>query len=75
MISLTTAAESFSQSSKLLLKSKQIRGQPSGIVVKFVCSTLAAQGLPVQIPGVDTVHQTMLWWCRTPAYKREEDIS
>ena len=28
-------------------------GQPSGIVVKFACSTLAARGSQVQIPGTD----------------------
>ena len=38
------------------------RGQPGGIVVKFVCSASAAQGSQVQIPGMDldTAHHAML---------------
>ena len=42
-------------------------------MVKFMCSTLAAWGLPVWILGVDlhTTHQAMLWW--HPTYKIEED--
>ena len=49
------------------------RGQPSGVVVKFACSTLMAQGSPVQILGADlhTAHQAMLWWL--PTNKIEED--
>ena len=37
-------------------------GQPGGIMVKFACSTLVAQGLQVQIPGTDpqTAHQVLL---------------
>ena len=48
-------------------------GQPGGIVVKFVCSTSAAQGLQIQIPGADlyTAYQAMLWW--HPIHKIEED--
>ena len=40
-----------------------VQGQPGGVVVKFVSSALAAQGLLVWIPGVDlhTAHQAMLW--------------
>ena len=46
---------------------------PSGVVVKCTRSALAAQGLRVQIPGVDshTTHQAMLW--QRPTYKIEED--
>ena len=42
-------------------------------VVKFTCSTLAAQDWGVQILGVDmhNAHQAMLWW--HPTYKTEED--
>ena len=38
-------------------------GGPSGAVVKFVCSTLVAQGSQVRIPGADLhiTHQAMLW--------------
>ena len=38
-------------------------GQPGGIVVKFTCSTSAAQGSQVQILGVDlyATHGAMLW--------------
>ena len=35
------------------LRAEGGRGPPSGIVVKFMCSALAAQGLQVLIPGVD----------------------
>ena len=39
------------------------RGQPGGTAVKFARSALVAQGLLVQIPGVDlrTASQAMLW--------------
>ena len=49
------------------------RGQPHGVVVKFICSTLVAGGSLVQIPGVDppTTHQAMLWRC--PTDKTGED--
>ena len=49
------------------------RGWPSGVVVKFACSTLAAWGSWVQIPGMDldTAHQAMKWW--HPTYKIQED--
>ena len=57
----------------LLDKKGKCWGWPGGVVVKFVCSALAAQGSRVQIPGVDlhTTHQAMLW--QHPTYKREED--
>ena len=46
---------------------KGIRGWPGGVMVKFTYSTLVAQGVQVQILGVDqhTTHQAMLWWCPT----------
>ena len=49
-----------------------MRGRPSGAVVKFTCSALAAWGLWVWILGADlhTGHQAMLW--RHPTYKIEE---
>ena len=48
-------------------------GQPSGVVVKFVCSTSVAQGSQVQILGTDlrTAHHATLW--QHPTYKTEED--
>ena len=47
-------------------------GKPSGVLVKFAQSTLAAQGSQVQIQGVDLpAHQAMLW--QGPTYKIEED--
>ena len=44
-----------------------------GIVVKFICSASAAQGLRVWILGVDlcTAYQAVLWQHST--YKIEED--
>ena len=41
---------------------KRLRGQPSGVVVKFACSALAAWGSLVRIPATDlgTAHQAML---------------
>ena len=44
---------------KLSLK-HEYWGWPSGVVVKFMCSTSAAWGLQVRIPGTDlhTVHNT-----------------
>ena len=49
------------------------RGWPRGVVVKFTCSALVAQGLSVQIPSLDlhTVHRAVLWW--RPTYRVEED--
>ena len=51
-----------------------LRGGPGGIVVKFMRSTSAAQGLLVQILGANlyTAYQAMLWQC--PTYKMEEDV-
>ena len=48
-------------------------GWPSGVVVKFAHSALAARGSQVQIPGVDLrlAHQAMLLW--HPTYKPEEE--
>ena len=45
------------------LKKSECRGQPGGVVVKFVHSASAAWGLQVQILDVDlhTTHQAMLW--------------
>ena len=44
-------------------KEENPEGQPSGVAVKFAPSASEAQGLPVQIPGVDllTACQAMLW--------------
>src|SRR3712207_7118548 len=38
-------------------------GWPSGVVVKFACYALVAQGSWAQIPGADlhTAHQATLW--------------
>ena len=51
----------------------QCRGRPGGIVIKFACSILVAQGSWFWIPGADlhTAHQALLW--RHPTYKIEED--
>ena len=48
-------------------------GWPGGIVVKFTCSALAAQGSRIQILGADlhSAYQAMLW--QHPTYKIEED--
>ena len=50
-----------------------MRGQPSGVVVKFVFSASVAQGSWAWIPGVDLcmAHQAMLWW--HPTYKIGKD--
>ena len=57
----------------MLLKIYNWRGQPSGIVVKFMHSASAAQGSWVQIWGTDlhTICQAVLWW--HPTYEIEED--
>ena len=49
-------------------------GQSSGIVVKFACSTAAAQGSQVRIPVADlpTAYQAMLCW--SPTYKKQRKI-
>ena len=59
--------------SNLSLKNKKEGGQPSGVAVRITSSALAAQILPVQIPGADlrTAYQSILWW--HPTYKVEED--
>ena len=46
-----------------LLRIKYQRGQPGGVVVKFVHCALAAHSWQVQILGVDlhTTYQAMLW--------------
>ena len=51
---------------------KTLRGQPSGIVVKFAHSASAAWGSWVCILGADlhTDSQTMLWW--HPTHKIED---
>ena len=43
---------------------KGLVDQPGGVVVKFMCSTSAAQGSQVQIPGTDLAPlvKPMLWW-------------
>ena len=42
---------------------KQIRGQPGGVMVKFMCSALVARGSRVWIPGADLhiTHPATLW--------------
>ena len=42
---------------------RMLWGRPGGTAVKFVCTTAAARGSPVQIPSVDlcTAYQAMLW--------------
>ena len=49
-----------------------VKGQPGGMVAKFLRSALGAQGLWVQTLGADlhTALQAMLWH---PTYKIEED--
>ena len=50
------------------------RGWPGGAVVKFACSTSAAWGSPVWIPGVDMAPLSKKSCCdRHPRYKVEED--
>ena len=45
------------------VRNTKIKGRPGGIVVKFACSTLAAQGSRVRIPCTDlhSTYQAMLW--------------
>ena len=55
------------------LAKRSAMGRPIGVVVKFMCSAVAAWGLCVWTPGVDLYasHQAMLWL--HPTYKIEED--
>ena len=55
------------------LQKSQYRGQPSGTVVKFARSTLATEGLLVQIPGTDMAPLGSPGCGRHPKYKVEED--
>ena len=57
----------------LTIKSIHFLGPAWGIVVKFVCSALAAWDQKVWIPGMDlhTACQATLWQC--PTCKIEED--
>ena len=52
---------------------KNSRAWPGGVVVKFTRSTSVAQGLPVQIPGVDMALLIKPCCGRRPTYKVEED--
>ena len=51
----------------------EVRGPPSGVVVKFSPSAPTGWGLRVQISSADlhTAHQATLW--SHPTYKIEED--
>ena len=49
------------------------QGWPGGTAVKCACSALAAQGLPVQIPGADITLLGTPCCGRHPTYKVEED--
>ena len=48
-------------------------GWPSGVEVKFTCSTLVARGLPVQIQGTDLVLLIKPCCGRHPTRRVEED--
>ena len=48
-------------------------GQPGGTAVKCACSALAAQGLLVQIPGVDMVPHGKPCCGRHLTYKVDEN--
>ena len=59
---------------KPLYKTSVSRGWPGGVVVKFVCSTSAAQGLLVRILGADLAPLPLIKPCcgGYPTYKIEE---
>ena len=56
-----------------ILEENEIGDWPSGVVVKFPCSTLAAWGLLVQILGADPARFVKPCFSRCPTYKIEED--
>ena len=53
-------------------KLSTMRGQPSGIVVKFACFTLAAQGSQVWIPGMDMELLIKPCWGSIPHTKKRK---
>ena len=59
----------------LCLHSVTDQDRLSGLVVKFTCSTLAAWGSQIRIPGADLhiAYQAMLW--QHPTYKIEDTVS
>ena len=56
-----------------MTKKAEIGGWPGGAAVKFACSTSAARGLPVWIPGADMAPHGKPCCGRCPTYKVEED--
>ncbi len=54
------------------IKEKMIEGRPGGTAVKCACSTLAARGLPVWIPGVNMALLGMPCCGKRPTYNVEE---
>ena len=57
----------------ILIKNTHDRGWPRVTAVKFACSSSAAQGSPVQIPGVDMAPLGKTCCGKCPTYKVEED--